>query len=122
MAGAVRAEVERRCAIAAAAVDDVSAAAAAATAATAAQLTRLRAPIRPPTLQCNAPRRCTHVGCRPYHHICPPLRRTEDPHPPIPTLRAWCGLWEGGEGRALVVYRYVWRDDLSDTFDESVRV
>ena len=25
------------------------------------------------------------------------------------------------EGRALV-YRYVWRDDLSDTFDESVRV
>ena len=49
------------------------------------------------------------------------LRRTEDPHPPIPTLRAWCGLWEGGEGRALV-YRYVWRDDLSDTFDESVRV
>ena len=39
----------------------------------------------------------------------------------MPTLRAWCGLWEGGEGRALV-YRYVWRDDLSDTFDESVRV
>ena len=29
--------------------------------------------------------------------------------------------WEGDEGRALV-YRYVWRDDLSDTFDESVRV
>ena len=24
--------------------------------------------------------------------------------------------------RPLVVYRYVWRDDLSDTFDESVRV
>ena len=39
----------------------------------------------------------------------------------MPTLRAWCGPWEGDEGRALV-YRYVWRDDLSDTFDESVRV
>ena len=38
-----------------------------------------------------------------------------------PALRARCGPWEGGEGRALV-YRYVWRDDLSDTFDESVRV
>ena len=51
----------------------------------------------------------------------PALAPPHDPHPPIPTLRAWCGLWEGGEGRALV-YRYVWRDDLSDTFDESVRV
>ena len=39
----------------------------------------------------------------------------------MPTLRAWCGLWEGDEGRALV-YRHVWRDDLSDTFDESVQV
>ena len=39
----------------------------------------------------------------------------------MPTLRAWYGPWEGDEGRALV-YRYVWRDDLSDTFDESVRV
>ena len=26
------------------------------------------------------------------------------------------------EGRALVVYRYVWRDDTSDTFDEPLRV
>ena len=25
-------------------------------------------------------------------------------------------------GRRALVYRYVWRDDLSDTFDESVRV
>ena len=31
------------------------------------------------------------------------------------------GLGTGDEGRALV-YRYVWRDDTSDTFDESVRV
>ena len=37
------------------------------------------------------------------------------------TGAAWAAKWEGGEGRALV-YRYVWRDDLSDTFDESVRV
>ena len=28
---------------------------------------------------------------------------------------------EGDDSRALV-YRYVWRDDLSNTFDESVRV
>ena len=32
---------------------------------------------------------------------------------------------EGADRRAVLralVYRYVWRDDLSDTFDESVRV
>ena len=80
-----------------------------------APLTSFRAPIRP------ALRRCTPVGCRTYHHIRPPLRRTDDSHPPMPALRARCGPWEGDEGRALV-YRYVWRDDLSDTFDESVRV
>ena len=40
-----------------------------------------------------------------------------------PALRARRGPWEGGEGAVLwLVYRYVWRDDLSDTFDESVRV
>ena len=41
------------------------------------------------------------------------------------SLAGVCGRvdpgWEGDEGCALV-YRYVWRDDLSDTFDESVRV
>ena len=86
-----------------------------------APLTSFRAPIRPYAHPDDALRRCTPVGYRTYHHIRPPLRRTDDSHPPMPVLRARCGPWEGDEGRALV-YRYVWRDDLSDTFDESVRV
>ena len=84
-------------------------------------LTRFRAPVRPYAHPDDALRRCTPVGYRTYHHIRPPLRRTDDSHPSMPALRARCGPWEGDEGRALV-YRYVWRDDLSDTFDESVRV
>ena len=61
------------------------------------------------------------VGYRTYHHIRPPLRRTDDSHPPCRCFALGVDSWEGDEGRALV-YRYVWRDDLSDTFDESVRV
>ena len=63
------------------------------------------------------------VGCRTYHHIRPPLRRADDPHPPMPT-GASRPVWTLGRrrGRRALVYRYVWRDDLSDTFDESVRV
>ena len=88
-----------------------------------APLTSFRAPIRPHAHPDEALRRCTPVGCRTYHHIRPPLRRADDPHPPMPA-GAPRPVWTLGRrrGRRALVYRYVWRDDLSDTFDESVRV
>ena len=58
--------------------------------------------IRPYAHPDDALRRCTPVGYRTYHHIRPPLRRTDDSHPPMPVLRARCGPWEGDEGRAVV--------------------
>ena len=49
----------------------------------------------------DALRRCTLVGCRTYHHICPPLRRADDSHPPMPTDRRFApGVDPGKATRA----------------------